>query len=205
MKKELTYLHKQFNAYPYLFVNAMKGSGKTRLLKLIAALSSNGEITAALSQAVLFRTSNDTTMCIDEFENIGSREKSDLREILNACYKKGSKVKRMRKKKTIDGEQQVIEEFELYRPLAMANIWGMEEVLGDRCISYLLEKSSNPIITKLIEDFDDNDCIKSIKTRFQCSLCSVVTSRNIQKEWNNYIKNKYITFHNKTLENYLLL
>jgi len=188
-----TYLHKQFNAYPYLFVNAMKGSGKTRLLKLISELANNGEITAALSQSVLFRSSNETTMCIDELENIGSRDKSDLREILNACYKKGSKVKRMKKKKTSEGEEYVVEEFELYRPLAMANIWGMEEVLGDRCISFLLEKSSNIAITKLVEDFYDNFAINEVKKRFQCSLCSVVTSRNIYKEWNNYIKNKYIT------------
>ena len=28
-----TYFHKQFPSYPYLFFNAMKGSGKTRMLK----------------------------------------------------------------------------------------------------------------------------------------------------------------------------
>ena len=31
-----TYIHKQFPAYPYLFFNAMKGSGKTRILKIIS-------------------------------------------------------------------------------------------------------------------------------------------------------------------------
>src|SRR3989344_7161905 len=30
-----TYLHKQFSSYSYLFFNAMKGSGKSRLLKMI--------------------------------------------------------------------------------------------------------------------------------------------------------------------------
>jgi len=36
----------------------------------------------------------------------------------------------------------VIEEFAVYCPIAMANIRGMENVLGDRCISLILEKSS---------------------------------------------------------------
>ena len=43
----------------------------------------------------------------------------------------------MKKKKTIEGEQQVVEEFEPYRPIIMANIWGMDEVLGERCIQLI--------------------------------------------------------------------
>jgi len=39
-----TYLHNKFNTYPYLFINAMRGSGKTRMLKLISSMASNGEI-----------------------------------------------------------------------------------------------------------------------------------------------------------------
>ena len=34
-----TYFHKNFPTYPYLFFNAMKGSGKTRTMNLIISLS----------------------------------------------------------------------------------------------------------------------------------------------------------------------
>ncbi|KKK91466.1 hypothetical protein LCGC14_2712680 [marine sediment metagenome] len=39
-----TYLHKQFQSFPYLFFNAMKGSGKTRTLGLISWLQKNGAL-----------------------------------------------------------------------------------------------------------------------------------------------------------------
>jgi len=190
-----TYIHKEFACYPYLFLNAMKGSGKTRLLKIISELSYNGDLTNYISEAVLFRTGADRTLCIDEFEHVGGKESGILREILNSAYKRGANIKRMKKKKTMEGEDYVEESFSIYMPIAMANIWGMDEVLGDRCIKITLEKSSKPHITKLVENFSENEKIWAIKnnlTRIQCSLCSVVTLKNIYKAWNNYIKDKYL-------------
>ncbi len=94
-----TYIHDEFETYPYLFFNAMRGSGKTRILKLIASMSKNGELLGSLSDAVLFRTAKGKTMCIDEFERVGSQENQSLRELLNAAYKKGQKIQRMKKVK----------------------------------------------------------------------------------------------------------
>lgn len=188
-----TYIHKSFETFPYLFFNAMRGSGKSRALKLITALSYNGQVLASLTEAVLFRT--EGTLAIDEFESLGSKDKQALRELLNACYKQGLKIMRMKKKKVLGQEEQVVEEFEPYRPIIMANIWGIEEVLGDRCLTIILEKSNNSVFTKLVEDFRDSKQICSIKlalSQIQCSLCSVVTPQNIYMHWNNYIKDKYL-------------
>jgi len=69
-----TYFHKQFATYPYLFFNAPKSSGKSRLLKLVASLSWNGRYLISISEAVLFRTASKRTFCIDEFERVGSKE-----------------------------------------------------------------------------------------------------------------------------------
>ena len=138
-----TYFHKQFSTYPYLFFNAMKGSGKTRILNLISNLAWNGKHLISLSEAVLFRTASESTFCIDEFERIGGKDKQALRELLNAGYKKGMGVERSRKityqNQKFGGEKYKIEKYELYCPIAMANIWGMEEVLADRCIILTLE------------------------------------------------------------------
>jgi hypothetical protein len=187
-----THLHHEFESYPYLFLNAMRGSGKSRTLKLVTTLSKDGTFLASPTEAVLFRTNG--TLGIDEFESIGSKEKSSLRELLNAGYKKGIKIMRMRKVRKTGGEKQEVEVFEPYRPIVMANIWGMEEVLEDRCITLILEKSSNPVITRLVEDFENNYLIKKCHNLLnQCSLCSVVTAKNIYKEWNNYIIDRYKT------------
>jgi len=185
-----TYIHDEFETYPYLFFNAMRGSGKTRILRLIAELSCNGELLGSMSESVMFRTAKGSTMCIDEFENVSADNKQALRELLNSAYKKGQKIKRMKKVK----EGYVVEEFEVYTSVCLANIWGMEEVLGDRCITIILEKSSKPFITKLIENYTKDEQIQKVKSqlsKLRCSLCNVVMSQEMEKGWNNYILDKY--------------
>jgi hypothetical protein len=187
-----TYLHKDFDSYPYLFFNAMRGSGKSRALRLICKLSNDGEVMASPTEAVLFRTKG--TLGIDEFEGVASKEKATIRELLNGAYKKGIKIARMKKKKVLGNEEQVVEEFEPYRPIVMANIWGMDEVLGDRCITLVLEKSNDPIKTRLAEDFENNEKLLKI-TNFMktCRLCRYVIEKNINTAWNNYIFERYKT------------
>lgn len=191
-----TYFHEAFETYAHFFINATRGSGKTRLLKLMSSIGNKGDgsIQNNITEAVLFRIPRNTITCIDEMEQVGNKEKQTLREIINSCYKKGMKIKRMKKTSGKDGEQFVVEEFEPFFPIVMANIWGMDEVLGDRSITLVLEKSGNPAITKMIEDFDDNPTIQRIKrTLNQISVVSVVTllEKNISKNWNNYISTKY--------------
>ncbi|MFW6129990.1 MAG: hypothetical protein ACOC56_02325 [Atribacterota bacterium] len=194
-----TYFHEYLSTYPYLFLNAMKGSAKSRTLRLIIELSKNGVMMAAPTEAVLFRTTG--TLGIDEFENLGKKEKSTIKELLNASYKKGIKIFRMRKKKTIEGEQQIVESFEPYRPIAIANIAGIEEVLESRCISLILEKSDCPVRTKLIEDYENDENIKNIKNIAEkCRVCSVESLKNLRKSWNKYIidKHNYTYYTNST-------
>jgi hypothetical protein len=193
-----TYFYKEFLTYPYLFLNAMKGSGKSRTLRLICCLSWNGQQVGSMTEAGLFRTAGTGTLGIDEFEGIAKKENHGLREILNSGYKKGMKIIRMKKQKTPEGEQQVPEYFEPYTPIVMANIWGMEEVLGDRCITAILGKSVKPEYVLMTEDYDINPFITSIKNTLNTikksdlvSLCRYFSARNIYTEWNNYIKNLY--------------
>lgn len=184
-----TWFHKQFQTYPYLFLNAMKGSGKTRLLKLIASLSRNGEVLISLSEAVLFRMALDHTFCIDEFEHLGNKEKGILRELLNASYKKGISVKRAFKRKGKDEEKWQIEKFDVFCPIAMANIWGLENVLADRCISIIIEKSDNKKVTRLIEDFEVKPEIAKIKELLSnlCMYVGSVVGVDVYIGWNRYI------------------
>jgi hypothetical protein len=198
-----TYMHKYFEAFPFLFINAMRGSGKSRTLKLTTAFCDNGNILASLTEAVLFRSKG--TLAIDEFESIGSKEKQALRELLNAGYKKGIKIRRMKKTKKRDEngvleEKQEAEEFDAYRPILMANIWGIEEVLQDRCITIQMEKSGSLRHIKKIDNFTDNKQIIDIKDRlyelihiFSVVICNVVTEKNTIYGWNNYIEDKYNT------------
>lgn len=188
-----TYLHQAFSSYPYLFFNAMKGSGKSRTIKLITSLSHNGRLVMDLTDAVLFRTALGSTLGIDEFENVASKEKTTLRTLLNAAYKRGVKVARMAKIKSREGEKMAVEEFEIYAPIVMANINGMDDVLADRCITIIQEKSVNDRINRLIEDFENDEDIQMNKSFFSVQLVKLVQlvqSKNIIKEWNAYVKLK---------------
>jgi len=193
-----TYAHEDFPSYPYLFLNAMKGSGKSRLMKLIIELSKEGSMMNSLTEAVLFRSKG--TLGIDEFEGIGRKGTENLKELLNSGYKKGTHVKRMRKIKKFDGEDMVVEEFDVYRPIIMANIYGLvDEALKDRCITLILEKSSDNSKINLIELFEHEKNILSAKSLLKsCSLCSVVSLLEVYQEWNNYIT--YIYTHTQTTQ-----
>lgn len=184
-----TYFHDCFYSYPYLYFNAMKSSGKSRLLNLIKTLSKNGDKLTSLTEAVLFRERG--TLCIDEFEGIGKKGNETLRELLNTAYKKGGKVKRMKKVKSKKGESQEVEEFEVYRPIAIANIYGLEEVLGDRCIEMILERSNDKKRTKLVENFDRTPQIVGVLEAISKGMGSLgsfkVVLEKAQNEWNDYI------------------
>lgn len=186
-----TYLHKQFSTYPYLYFNAMKGSGKTRILKIISSLSKNGKLAGSMTEAVLFRKAKERTLCIDELES-SAKGKENLQLLLNSAYKKGLSVERMTKQKTLGKEEQVVEEFEVYCPIALANIWGMDNTLSDRCISLILEKSNKAQITKLIETFDNDiefEIIKGGLKRLTEKLGGINLFGNIFIKWNEYQKN----------------
>lgn len=192
-----TYFHKEFPSYPYLFFNAMKGSGKSRLLRLITYLSKDGCMLNSLTEAVLFRTTG--TLGIDEFEGLNRKGKENLTELLNSAYKKGIKVKRMKKVKTFNGEEQQVEEFDVYRPICIANISGMDNVLNDRCITIILNRSNNPIITKKVELFEMDSRIHFIKS-FSFEKCSICSVDVLFKEYNEYID--YIYTNTYTTHNY---
>lgn len=188
-----TYFHNEFPTYPFLFFNAMKGAGKSRMLKLIAYLSNEGVVLNSLREAELFRSKG--TLAIDEFESIQRKGLENLRELLNSAYKKGTKVRRMRKVSTKEGEKQEVEEFDVYRPIVMANISGMEEVLDDRCIKVTLEKSENKRIINLMEIFENDEIIGKTRELLKklCIVCNVeLHFNNYYTLWNSYVYSNYI-------------
>lgn len=187
-----TYFHEAFSTYPFMFINAMRGSGKTRLLKIIANLAAGGSgmVSTEPTEAVLYRTPKHSTLCFDEFEGIGGKERSTFRQYMNASYKKGGIVQRAKKVKKDKEENYEIEAFEPYKPIALANIWGMEEVLGDRCLTIILQKSANPSKTKKMEDFDINPkfhTIKQLMRTFSAASVVYVGKKNYIHTWNEYI------------------
>lgn len=154
-------IHKHVPVFPILYINASKGSGKSRLLKLMTYLC-GGRYVVQPTETVLFRTTEP--LFIDEFEQVNSKDKQNIRELLNSAYKNGATVPRANKVEYIEKEtgkkihNYEVREYPIYKPIVIANIWGMGEVLGDRCLPITLEHS-NSSKTKMIENFEnDGEC-----------------------------------------------
>ena len=197
-----TYFHKNFNTFPYLYLNAMRGSGKTRLLRIISWLqyNGNGEVLTNPSDSVLFRTAKERGLILDEMETERSKEKQTMREYLNVCYKQGGIVYRMEKQKVEGKEAFVAVGHKMFTPVAIANIEGIDDVLQDRSITIILEKSMSPGYVKMIEDFPDNFIIKDIKRRLnelcvQCVVYSTLQKGIYSLKWNSFITKKYESVH----------
>lgn len=196
-----TYCYESFNTFPLLFINAVRGSGKTRLLKLIEAMAWNGKIEANLKEAVIFRTKKLHTIIIDEFEQVASKDSNTLRELINASYKRGAIVERM-KEVTKEGKKSYeVESFDLYSPLVMANIWGMDDTVKDRCIVIHLDKSNNDTVTRLMEDFKNDEKIQSVKNLLlkhyklkgqSVDNVDVATLKTLVSTWNDYVLKKSV-------------
>ena len=181
-----TYFHSKFETFPLLYLNAQKRSGKTRTLKLLSSLAynSDGSVNTSPTETYLFRH-KEGALFFDEMENISSKERGAFRETLNAVYKRGNKIVRYKEKKTSEGTDYVEDCFYPYYPLALANIYGVGDVLSDRSVQIVLQRSSR-INTKLIEDFRTNKEILSLKKKLEALNASI--PKEFSSEWNNYIQ-----------------
>jgi len=139
-----TYIYPLFSKYPYLFINAPKGSGKSKLIKLLTWSSYKGQITGNTSVAGIYFhiEKNKGTLGFDEQEILNSRDKSEeITNILLNGFEKGTPVLRVPKNSKGTNE---LKEYDVYCPKIIANIEGIK--------SSALESRIIPI--KLIRTLD---------------------------------------------------
>jgi hypothetical protein len=154
-----------FRTFPILYINASKGSGKTRAAGLINALIPEAICTPNISEAAFFRIcAKKRCIIIDEAERLNSKEKATLKDLLNVCYKRSGKVLRTEKDK-LGGFQ--IAEYEVYNPVVLANISGLDAVLEDRCITMIMQKTLKKDITRMLELFDLDPRITALRAFFE--------------------------------------
>jgi hypothetical protein len=164
--------YRSFIAFPYLFINASKGSGKTRLMSLICALVPNAAVLLKPSESALFRCRESLDLiCIDEAEGMHSKDKKGLNDLLNAGYKRGGTVPRTEKyiKKEQKGntEGYKVRFFPVYGPICLANIWGLDSTLESRCITIVLQRTRSKRVIETPELFEQDRAIFAVRYFFQ--------------------------------------
>ena len=141
-----TYVYSIFDAYPYVYVQGMKESAKTKCLEIFEVLAYNAKNSVSISPASLFRVveASGCTLLIDESEEIAADKGTQLKRLLYSGYKKyGGKVYRTEEVELTGRKKKVPLQFEVYSPKALANIEGIEDVLEDRCISITMMRGKD--------------------------------------------------------------
>lgn len=136
-----TYLFRVFHHYPYVWVNAEKGSGKSLLLEILASISFNGQHVVNPTEATIFRTvhADSVTLCLDEIESLRDRDKDvhgAIMGILKSGFCKSGSVQRT---EGANGCYKV-KSYSTYSPKVMAGINQIDDVLQDRTVRIALLK-----------------------------------------------------------------
>lgn len=146
-----TYFHQLFPAFPRLHLHGERGSGKTKILTLIAALAFNGLLRLNPTPATLFRLVHSLrpTLCLDETETLAGHEKVDLLSVVNAGYKRGAQVDRC------VGDHHELRSFDVYSPLALGGISGLNSVTEDRALTVITKRGKHRNQMNAEVDCDD--------------------------------------------------
>ena len=135
-----THAFDAFGCTPYLAItSAEKRSGKTRLLEVLELLVREPLQTANISDAALFRVVGERapTLLMDEVDAIfKSREREELRGLLNAGYRRGAVAHRMG-----GANNRTLETFPVFCPKSFAGIGDcLPDTIVDRAIPIRLKR-----------------------------------------------------------------
>ena len=137
----LTYFYFLFEYCPYLKLGGEKGSAKTKLGKIFAALCFNGQIFANSSAPAISRMAQDTAGCmvIDEGEDLASKdeERQAYQQVLNSGFERNGSTIR------VDKETLRPTRFSTYCPKIIASIGGLFDVLEDRGFEIIMLRTLN--------------------------------------------------------------
>jgi hypothetical protein len=134
-----SFLQEKMSVLPYLYVSGPYGSGKTRLLEVIASLSFRPLFTTSLTPAAIYRTVEmwRPTLLVDEFGT--SKEiLGETLPILNSRYKRGLTVIRCRPK-TFETET-----FDVFGPTVIAGP-KIQASLAHRSLSGVMAKATRAL------------------------------------------------------------
>ena len=190
----MSYVHDAFDAFPYLWFNGIKGSGKTRALELIEQTAYHAEMNMRISNPALFRLvdQNRITICYDEAENllVGGASRADDQDrvsLFNSGYRSSGAVRLVEK----DGDNFVIRRFRSYSPKALASIHPIDEALQSRCILVSMMTALDP--SKGNRRLDTARCAEIrrelFKFRFSCG--PLMKGESDDEKHNEELRSKY--------------
>lgn len=137
----LSWIFDRFDVVPYLRAQGEFGTGKTRFLKVIAALCYRSVVTSgATTASPIFRIIErfHGTLSIDEADHSQQNEMwMEITKLLNVGYERGGMVLRAERKTSND--QYDAESYDCYGPKILATRRRFnDQALESRCLSYTM-------------------------------------------------------------------
>lgn len=157
-----TYFHILFRAFPYAYHGGPTETGKSKALRLSSLLAFNAILSNNMSTSSIFRLIQNarSTLLLDETEKLSTRKMDtrvqEFRSILLSGYQRGGQAV-YRVEKDADTEAQNTVPFEVYGPKRIANIEGLEDVVGNRCKPTIHRRSVDNAITKNDPDIESEE------------------------------------------------
>lgn len=144
-----TYFLPCFDAKGRTFLEAEKGSGKTRQCTIYRLLSFNSVMSADITKSAFFRLMESTvgTLIIDDFDSIGEEQKTDVLQHYKTGYKDSSKSVRVG-----EGKVRKIESFRNYGHVVMNNTSGLDEISAERTIFLPILRSDEDRLTHPLQE-----------------------------------------------------
>ena len=174
-----TYYYELFGQIPYLFLNGEKGSGKSVLDTVIYMYAFDAKMAVDISESSLFRmvSIEGGTIILDEMENLTSKGKnqdSTMASALKGGYSRSGLIYRYNK------EKNAVEGFNVYGPKIISNIFGLDDIIEDRCIQISTYRLH---VTKATKKEDPKYYLseKMDEIRELTSKCAISALENFQK------------------------
>jgi putative DNA primase/helicase len=181
-----TYVFKMFRYYPYVWLTAEKGSGKTLLMEILSELCFNGDMSSNATEATIFRDvhNNSITMFLDEVERLSKKDAEKygaIMSILNTGFSNSGIVKRAGSK----NQNFAIQRFSTYSPKMFAGIKEIDDVVQDRTIKISMFKKKRGEKT---ERYKATDALLQTqkKIRDDLFIFGLQYGKNISDMYNNH-------------------
>jgi len=141
-----------FEAKGRTFLEAEKGSGKTRQCSIYRLLSFNPVMSADISKSSFYRLLESTcgTLIIDDFDSIGEEQKTGTLQHYKTGYKSGAKSTRTGEA-SFGGKRQQ-ETFRNYGHVVMNNTTGLDDISADRSVFLPIVKYDGELTNKTLDE-----------------------------------------------------
>ena len=198
-----TYLYPLFEAKGRIFFNGESGSGKSRQQEIYTQLSFNPISSSNISGASIYRIIESTggTLLIDDYDKVQEDQKKDVDRCIRVGYKKNQKAIRS------EGRSFTPTGFDVYSPMLINNITGLDEVTESRCFKITTLKINTEITRKKLNADDEkwqkwrddmHICTlqnwKDVKDAYQKFDCVELAARNLEVVDANLVLAKLIDY-----------